>query len=115
MKRIAFFAILIICLISIVHSISSIASLLKKQELLAKAQNQLQMSQKKNQKLKVQARTVQNQSFIEEEARNKLFMVKPGENTVIIPKGLIVSSDTGTTHVAQQVSNWHQWMALFFY
>lgn len=97
------------------HSISSIASLLKKQELLVKAQNQLQISQKKNQKLKDESLIVQSKLFVEQEARNKLFMVKPGEDTIIIPKGLIVASDTGTIHMRPQVPNWQQWVSTFFY
>lgn len=115
MKRIMFFTIIIICVISIIHSISSIATLLKKQDLLIKAQDQLQISQKKNKKLKEESKLVQEQSFIEEEARNKLFMVKPGENTIIIPKGLIVSRDSGAVHTSIQKPNWQQWIGTFFY
>ena len=115
MKRIIFFTILILCVISIVHSISSIATLLKKQELLIKAQNQLQIAQNKNKKLKVESKLVQDQSFIEEEARNKLFMVKPGESTIIIPKGLIVSGDSGAVHTSIQKPYWQQWIGTFFY
>jgi hypothetical protein len=52
---------------------------------------------------------VKSDSFLEEQARNELFMVKPGESGVILPAGL---GDKKKAK-AETKPNWQQWLAIF--
>ena len=113
MKRIIFFTIIVVATFSIIHSISSIYSLWQKRNLISESQQELKQSQEKNQKLKQQLKTVSNPLYVEEEARDKLFMVKPGEQTVYIDKSLL-SQKQSVLAVKASDPNWVQWWELFF-
>ncbi len=78
--------------------------------MVVKAQNDLEREKKENADLKKRLEYVNSNEFIEEEARNKLFLVKPGESGVIIPKDLIATNDP------KKVENkavWEEWIELF--
>ncbi|MGH7246114.1 MAG: FtsB family cell division protein [Candidatus Levyibacteriota bacterium] len=113
MKRIFFIIGIFLSLIIIGNFITSIYHLWKKQDLLTQAQNQLLQEQKENKNLKKQLGIVNSQSFIEEEARNKLFLVKPGESEVLIPEDMLQASLSATISNVQRPF-WQQWLALFF-
>lgn len=113
MKRIIFFTILVIATLSIVHSVSAIYTLWQKRNLVAESRSELQKTQEKNKKLQQDLATVSTQSFIEEEARNKLFLLKPQEATVFIDKNLL-SSKQATLISKTTIPTWLQWWNLFF-
>ena len=77
---------------------------------MAKSQKDLEREKAESRNLKVRLTYVQNDAFIEEEARNKLFLVKPGESGVIVPKDLI--SSRGATPTPEP-PNWQKWINLF--
>ncbi len=112
-KKIIFFIIIFYCTLSIVRSASAIITLWKKQEVLVRAQKELSLAQKQHDYLTRQLTIVEDSSFVEKEARNKLFMAKPGENTVIIPSGLIASKQKQKASTLTSQSNWEQWFSLF--
>src|SRR5688572_26301219 len=89
MKRLLFLVAIIVSLVIINHLARSIYDLWNKQGLVVKAQRDLEREKKENRELKERLSYVQSTRFIEEEARNKLFLVKPGEEGVIIPQDLI--------------------------
>jgi cell division protein FtsB len=111
MKKAAFVFIVLVLLFIINGLAHSIYDLWHKQDLLTSAQMELSQQKMENQKLKGDLSYVKNQSFIEAQARNKLFLVKPGEQEVLI------SPDLGQTQAKQQAQNapnWQQWLNLFF-
>jgi cell division protein FtsB len=112
MKRISFLLIIVVLLFIIIRLTSSIYTLWHKQDLLTNAQRQLQEEQKENSTLKKQLTTVKSTQFLDEEARNKLLMVKPGESEVIIDPNLLHASSSAQKK--QNLSNWQQWWELFF-
>ena len=113
MKKIIFIVIIILASLSIVNSLRSVYSLWKKQEVITQASHELAKEKEKNKELKTQLKDVSSQGYVEEEARDKLFMVKPGENTVIIPKDLL-ATDSAKKTIETPKSNWQQWWELFF-
>lgn len=64
--------------------------------------------------LKNRLTRVKSQDFVEEEARNKLFMVKPGESTIIIPTATIHNAVITKAVKKIEKPNWEQWKELFF-
>jgi cell division protein FtsB len=109
-KKIAFFGAIIICLLIINGLIRSIYNLWNKQDLVVKARQDLEKQKQTNKELKAQLSYVKSDEFIEREARDKLFMVKPGESGVIIPEKLIKKPEKKVVVV---VPNWQQWVNLF--
>ena len=56
----------------------------------------------------------QTPEFIEEEARNKLNMAKPGETIVILPPNLEELLSRSKTQAEPLIPNWKKWWNLFF-
>jgi cell division protein FtsB len=113
MKRIIFILLLIFFVFIIQNLFHSIYSLWQKQELLVNAKNELEKEQRTNQSLRQQIDSVKQPSFIEEQARDKLLLIKPGEQMVIIPKSLIVSEEETKKSSVNKKPNWQQWRELF--
>lgn len=112
MKKIAY-ALIVIGLILIINSlVHSIVDLWSKQDLVKQAQIKLDHEKKENLQLKKQLITVGSKAFVEQEARDKLFMVKPGESDVIIPDNLLPNKNEAKSE--SQKPNWQMWMDLFF-
>lgn len=110
MKRLLFLVTIIVCLVIINQLARSIYNLWNKQGLVVKAQKDLEREKKENKELKERLSYVQSTRFIEEEARNKLFLVKPGEEGVIIPEDLLA---TKKQQKVVEKSSWEEWLALF--
>jgi cell division protein FtsB len=110
LKKVVFIITIIVLLLVINNLIHSIYDIWNKQDLLTQAQKELIRQQDKNQKLKAELSYVQTATFIEQEARNKLFLVKPGEQEVLIPNNASENKKTQQ----QQVPNWQQWLKIFF-
>jgi cell division protein FtsB len=109
-KKAIFIVVVIVLLVVINNLVRSIYDIWSKQDLLNQAQKELTKEESKNQKLKAELSYVKTQKFIEEEARNKLFLVKPGEQQVLIPNKSMESSKTQV----KQTPNWQKWLQLFF-
>src|SRR5438552_6409936 len=91
-KKIAFFAIIIVALFIINSFIHSIYNLWQKKDLVVKAKQDLVQEQKENQVLKKKISEVKKPQFVEEEARNKLFLAKPGEGIILIQTDYLQAS-----------------------
>lgn len=111
LKKVVFVIVVIVLLLVINNLIHSIYNIWNKQDLLTQAQKELIKEQERNRKLKAELSYVQTAGFVEKEARDKLFMVKPGEQQVLIPN---IASSEGKKNQKQQVPNWQQWLNLFF-
>jgi len=113
MKKAAFILIVLILLFIINGLLHSIYDLWHKQDLLTSAQKDLERAQSQNKKLKGELSAVNSPQFIEEQAHNKLFLVKPGEQEVLIAPDLKNQNQTSKP-VKQNIPNWQKWLQLFF-
>ena len=109
MKRLLFLLAVIVCLVIINQLARSIYDLWNKKDLVVSAQKDLEREKKENITLKERLAYVKTPRFIEEEARDKLFLVKPGEEGVIIPKELITAKKTVKVEAK---SPWREWIEL---
>ena len=109
-KKVAFFITIVVSLIIINGLIRSIYDLWNKQDVVENARVELEKEKQENAELKAQLAYVKSDEFIEKEARNRLFLVKPGESEVIIPENLIKVEEEQEVIV---VPNWQQWLDLF--
>ncbi|PIR79786.1 MAG: hypothetical protein COU25_03395 [Candidatus Levybacteria bacterium CG10_big_fil_rev_8_21_14_0_10_35_13] len=112
MKKAAYILIVIVLFLAINSLVHSILDLWQKQDLITSAQKELDREIQKNQKLKAQYEYVQTPEFIEKEAHNKLFLVKEGEQEVLISQSLL--SKTQARRKMEERSNWEKWLDLFF-
>lgn len=114
MKKILFFTIFAICIFLSLSLLGSIANLWQKQDLVKNASKQLEVVKNENRSLKNEFRVATASGFMEEEARNKLFMVKEGEKTVVIPDSLLQKSELKNEIEKDKVGNPQAWFQLFF-
>ena len=114
LKKIVFFAVIIISLFVINSFIHSIYNLWQKNDLLVRAKQDLENEKKENHELKSKLAQVKKPGFVEEEARNKLFLAKPGEGIVIIPTEVLSSTSSQTKKVRDTRPNWQKWWDIFF-
>jgi len=115
MKKLFFFTIIAIGMYVIGNFIVSTYQFLHKKDLLTQAQQELKKEKLHNYELKKELGLVKSSGFIEEQARDKLFFSKPGENMIIIPSTLAREINTTKQMGKPQVTYWQQWFRLFFY
>lgn len=113
MKKIVFLFIVIASFFIIKNFIFSIYDLWQKRGLVEQAQKELDAQKKQNQELKKKLSQANSVEFIEEQARNKLMLVKPWEQRVFIAKELIASQAALTKGKIEE-PNWQKWWKLFF-
>jgi cell division protein FtsB len=111
MKRLLFLSLVVVLILIIGGLTRSIYGLWRKQDLVSSYQKELSKEKNENQKLKNQLSLVEKSDFLEQQARNNLFLVKPGEQDVIIPKGLLIASNSAKP--SETVPNWKKWWSLF--
>jgi cell division protein FtsB len=111
MKQIITIAIIIFLCTVVVNLSFSIVSLWSKKDVLTATRQQLVQEQQENGQLQKDWQKVNNPSFVEEQARDKLFLGKPGESLVLLPTA---SPSAKQAEHNQQKSVWQQWLALFF-
>lgn len=113
-KKIAFFVVLALFLLTINNLIHSIHSTWQKQHLIVKAQEELDRKTTENLQIKQDLLRVNKPEFIESEARNKLLLTKPGEGIVVIPTTAIIVSPTSPPRPIDRTPNWQKWWNVFF-
>ncbi|MBI4096335.1 MAG: septum formation initiator family protein [Candidatus Levybacteria bacterium] len=110
MKKILFVVIVAILLVIINNLVRSIYNIWQKKDFVTQAQKELDFQKQENQRLKSQLTYVQTQEFIERQARDKLFMVKKGEQKVLIPQ----EPEKTASEEKNNLPNWKKWWNLFF-
>lgn len=113
MKKIGFFVSVILFLFIINNFFHSIYGLWQKQDLITEAKKALTHEQQEHQALTQQLRAVNDQTYIEEEARNKLLLVKPGEEVVVLPPTPSAAPAQAHTENKHEPA-WQQWYRLVF-
>jgi cell division protein DivIC len=109
MKKIAALGIIIFLLIVIRNLIMSISSL-SGETTVTSLKSELDEKKKENAFLKQQLKNVQTEAFIEQEARNKLGLVKEGEYIVLLPP----PEEEQQKAKIKDKPNWQKWWDLFF-
>lgn len=114
-KKISLVFGLIISLIITWNIINQIISTLKSGDRFKEATDKFHSLEVKNKELKENLERVKNPRFIEEQARDKLGLVKEGETLVIIPQEKI-DSILGLTKKVEEIRlpNWQGWLRLFW-
>lgn len=113
MKKIIFFAAIAIGVMIIFSLIGSIYQLWHKQDVLYTTAKRLVQVKKEQQALTQQLHVVGTDQFVEQQARNDLFLTKPGEHEVII-SGNLPEQKMKTKEKQKNMPNWQQWVNLFF-
>ena len=109
MRRIVFIISAIVLLVLINNLARSIYDLLKKQDIITSAESDLASEKIENERLKRELAKIDNKDFIEKEARDKLFLVKPGEAEVILP-----GTDSKTSEKPKEdLPNFRRWLKIF--
>lgn len=108
MKRIIYIISVFVLLLIINGLAHSIYDLWTKKDVLTAAQKTLDEEKAENKKLKEDLARVQTKEFVEKEARNKLFLVKPDEKVVVIPVASKSAEKKG-----EVLPNWKKWWNLF--
>ncbi len=112
-KRLVKTVIVVIGIGLIISLSRNIYRLLKAGDQVNLAQQRLEELEKEHQKLLEKKEYYQSEEFVEQEARNRLNLGKPGETVVILPpnvgevEGMAASS-------APELPIWQQWWRLFF-
>ncbi len=114
MRRFIFLVILIGSLFIIQSLVRSIYALWQKHDLLVRSETELKHQKKENEELKHKLDAVQSLTFIEQEARNKLFLQKPGESRVLVDERLMQAVASQAAEKKEHRSNWQAWWELFF-
>lgn len=115
LKKIVFFVFIVISLFIINDLTHSIYNLWQKRDLVDRARRTLSTEKKKNDELKRQLKEVAKPQFIEKEARDKLFLVKPGEGIVVIEPTVYIQASTSSEVLPMdRRPNWKKWREMFF-
>lgn len=111
-KKIVFFSILIVSFFIINNLVHSIYMLWQKEQLVIEAKSEINKEKKEWESLKQRLETARKPQFVEEEARNKLLMAKPGEGVIVIPT---IQASPSAKPVAKDIRpNWQKWWEVFF-
>jgi len=115
-KKILFFVFIIASLFVINDLVHSIYSLWQKNDLIVRSRDELAREKNKNSELKMGLKKVGENEFVEEEARNKLFLARPGEGIVVVAPTMYISTNSAerSAVVIDGRSNWEKWWDLFF-
>ena len=113
-KKIAFFTAIILSLFIINGLVHSIYNLWQKQHLIDEARMELEKEKKENKSLKQKLSVVKKPQFVEQEARNRLFLTKPGEGLVVLPTDNLPASHSSKPNPQDMRPNWQRWWELFF-
>jgi cell division protein FtsB len=101
---------IIISIALVVQLTHSINGLGKRGGVVEEAETRLQKVQEENNNLKEQAQYVTSTQFVEEQARNKLNMARPGEVVAMVPKASPTPTPSPTL---PPKANWELWMEAF--
>ncbi len=111
MKKVFLLLLAFLLLIIVRNNISGIFKGLQNENTAGNLKKELASEERKNQFLKERLFYVKTDQFIEEEARQKLGMVKNGEYIVIAPTSAPLNRERITI---DDKPNWKKWLELFF-
>lgn len=105
-------------ILGLLYSLSqSITNYLRTGYRIRTAEEEVALLEAKNNTLKQKLQDSETVEFIEQQARDKLNMARPGETVFIIPQSEIdkvVALDKKEEPVREVLPNWKGWLRLFF-
>lgn len=110
MKKLAVIIVIIFLLILIKNLAFSLIESLQSGSTTQKLTKELTSEQKKNTFLKEQLNLVRTKEFVEQEAREKLGLVRPNEKLVVLRK----QKERQDAQSLDDKQNWQKWWNLFF-
>ena len=110
-KTLLLIGVIVVLLLIIKNIIGSILSLRQNSHIVTSLKQQEQQEKQKGQFLKEKLHQVNTVQFIENEAREKLGMAKPGEHIVLAPPPVAVVQKQPETDYSP---TWQKWWKLFF-
>jgi cell division protein FtsB len=113
-KRLINWLILIIGLSLIISLSRDILRLLRSGERIKLAEEKVYQLEKEQQELLEKKQYYRSVEFIEEEARNKLGLARPGETIVILPPNIPKILGQQEEKPTEELPNWQKWWRLFF-
>lgn len=111
MKKIAYILVVFGLVLVINSLIHSIYNLWQKQDLVTMAQRELDKEKELNQKFKAQIEYAKTPQFIEQQAHDKLFLVRPGQQEVLFSDKPIFTEEN--VKIQSNIPNWKLWLDLF--
>jgi cell division protein FtsB len=111
MKKISFIIVVLVLVLIINNLVASIWDIWQKKDVVSQAQKELSRQKAENMRLKSALSYAQTPEFIEKEARDKLFMIKEGEQKVLLPQE---SGNPQELSKRNNDPNWKKWLKLFF-
>lgn len=105
--------IIFIGIVLIINLSKDILRLLKAAEELKLVQQRIEKLEEERENLVEKKEYYQSEAFIEQEARNKLNMVKEGETIVILPPNIKEVLGKKEASLSEPQPNWRQWLELF--
>lgn len=109
-KRLIYIGSIVIFLIISYNIIGNTVSIWQRQYVIDQAERELMRVKEENSRLKLQLEETSQRGYVEAEARNKLFYVKPGEQIIAVPKPEEKPKDVEIV----RITPWREWLALFF-
>lgn len=113
-KKVIQIAIIVVGISLIVNLTRDILRLLKAGERIKQAENRLEKTKEENKQLFEKKDYYASEEFIEEIARNKLNMARPGETIVVLPPNLAEVVGRKEKETLSELPNWRKWWNLFF-
>jgi len=113
-KKIVLLIILLFGLAICFNLATSVYVLWHKKDVLTRTRAELIQAQQQNKQLKGQLSQVMDSSFIEQQARNKLFLIKPGEQNVVVPQSQSLIASQRQIETTESKVVWRQWLEVFF-
>lgn len=112
--QVVYLSIIILGLVLSFSLIRNLYNSYQNYQILASTQSKLTKLQQENADLKTNLSQVNDPSYIEREARERLGLVKPGEVVVILPPPGSAEATQATTSANLPRPVWRQWLGLFF-
>jgi len=81
---------------------------------IKKLEEKINFLESDNKELESLIQYLQTEEFIEQEARAKLSLKKPGERVVAVPDNLEVKLDDQSSQLEDEIPNWRLWWQYFF-
>jgi cell division protein FtsB len=113
-KKIVFFIIILASFLVINNLVRSIYTLWQKQYLVDNMRLEVEQKKKENQELQKKLDFTKRPQFVEEEARNKLFMGKPGEGIIVLSQKDLEGTMSAKPKPVDTRPNWKKWWDMFF-
>lgn len=113
-KKIGFFVVIVIFVFTANNLSHAILTTMQKQELIVKAQKDLEAAKEENQELRKNIAQVNKPDFVESEARDKLLLTKPDEEIIVIPSNTVKTPTIKAPPPPDTRPNYQKWWETFF-